>query len=150
MGNLGRASFFSSVSPPLVRGSTSHHMPPTNRWCPAQHSSYGFCASATLRLSSGSRRARLWDASLPQPGGWDFICSLATQRPDQCWRLGLHCPEARPMLEAGTSLPRGQTNAGGWDFICSLAAQRPDQCSPCNISCTVSLTLWLYYLQWNA
>jgi hypothetical protein len=51
---------------------------------------------------------------------------------DQCWRLGLHvpacCPEARPMLEAGTSyarlLPKGQTNAGGWDFT----AQRPDQC----------------------
>jgi hypothetical protein len=61
-------------------------------------------------------------------GGWDCMCLLAAQRPDQCWRLGLHmlacCPGARPMLEAGTSLPSGQTNAGGWDFT----AQGPDQC----------------------
>jgi hypothetical protein len=93
------------------------------------------CPEARPMLEAGASYARLLPRGQTNAGGWDFTA----QRPDQCWRLGLHCPEARPMLEAGTSyarlLPSGQTNAGGWDFICSLAAQRPDQCWRLGLHC---------------
>jgi hypothetical protein len=102
MGNLGRASFCSSVSPPHL-------------WCAVAPPTICHQPTGGVLHNNIARMD-------------DFVClQHCDSVPATAWRLGCHmlacCPGARPMLEAGTSLPRGQTNAGGWDFICSLAAQ---------------------------